>query len=127
MSLLDVHVHIKHNYIAYSSIAVQSSNSVKKFHRLFTFGDQDEGPQGPGTKGIKSGTVPAIRGPLRPMPHTAPLIWGAHDNVGLLNPAQLLGRKRDVYPSPTRGQHKWRMLIPAQQAQPHKGAAQMGR
>ena len=56
---------VKHNYIAYSSIAVQSSNSLKKFHRLFrTFGDQDEGPQGPG---VKSGTVLAIRGPLRPM------------------------------------------------------------
>ena len=69
MSLLDVHVHmlVKHNYIAYSSIAVQSSNSLNKFYRLFTFGDQDEGPQGPGTKGVKSGTVPAIRGPLRPM------------------------------------------------------------
>ena len=27
----------------------------------------DEGPQGPWTKGVKSGTVPAIQGPLRPM------------------------------------------------------------
>ena len=46
---------------------------------------------------------------LGPSPHThpAPLIWGACDNVRLLNPAQLLGRKRDAYPSPTRGQHKW--------------------
>ena len=46
---------------------------------------------------------------LGPSPHThpAPLIWCARDNVGLLNPAQLLGRKRDAYPSPTRGQHKW--------------------
>ena len=39
--------------------------------------------------------------------HPAPLIWCARDNVGLLNPTQLLGRKRDAYPSPTRGQHKW--------------------
>ena len=46
---------------------------------------------------------------LGPSPHThpAPLIWCARDNVGLLNPAQLLGRKRDAYPSTTRGQHKW--------------------
>ena len=55
-------------------------------------------------------------------------------------------RKRNAYPSPPRGQHKWGdayhcpaspapqrgstnggMLIPAQQAQPHKGVAQMGR
>ena len=42
-----------------------------------------------------------------PHKHPASLIWGARDNVGLLNPAQLLGRKRDAYPSPTRGQHKW--------------------
>ena len=27
-----------------------------------------EGPQGPGTMLLKSGTVPEIRGPLRPMP-----------------------------------------------------------
>ena len=42
---------------------------------------------------------------LGPLPHThpAPLIWGACDNVGLLNPTQLLGCKRDAYPSPTRG------------------------
>ena len=33
---------------------------------------------------------------LRPLgltPHPAPLIWGTHDNVGLLNPAQSLERK----------------------------------
>ena len=109
------------------------------------------------------------------IPHTpSPIDLKHRNNVGLLNPTQVLGRKRDAYPSPTRGSTNWgmlipaskgahwvwstrqcgiaqcsprrkrdayssppppplqggstigRMLIPALQAQPHQGAAQMG-
>ena len=38
------------------------------------------------------------------IPHTpSPIDLKRWDNVRLLNPTQLLGRKRDAYPSPTRG------------------------
>ena len=48
------------------------------------------------------------------IPHTpSPIDLKRRDNVGLLNPTQLLGRKRDAYPSPTRGSTNGGMLIPA--------------
>ena len=72
MSLLDVHVQllVKHNYIAYSIVAIQSSNSLKKIrHTIHIRGPtigMDEGPQGPGTNGLKSGTVLALLRPMLP-------------------------------------------------------------
>ena len=37
-----------------------------------------EGPQGPGTMLLKSGTVPEIRGPLRPMEEAPPCMEEGH-------------------------------------------------
>ena len=67
MSLLNVHVHVqllvKHNYIAYSIIAITQKNPQTIHIRGPTI-EMDESPQGPGTKEIRdrpgnSGTVEA--------------------------------------------------------------------
>ena len=61
MSMLDVHA---------CSAVSKTAYSKKIPHTIHIRGptiEMDEGPQGPGTKGVKSGTVPAIQGPLRPM------------------------------------------------------------
>ena len=68
-------------------------------------------------------TQPRELGPIIPHTHS-PIDLGCSQQC---NPAQLLGCKRCMLiPAPQGGSTNGGMLIPAQKAQPHKGASQMG-